>query len=226
MSTPSASSKLTDTVPSADKESMSLLYEQRWAVLQQEKAEAAKNAAAAKKAAEADARDAACVKNMWTRPFENDIASQSKCSTANDQVDVDEWNKWYKYKVEEESFERIIRAYTWVFCQHEAPHDVSYLIVRWLVADFNDDLVRGIVAFGWQKPIVVQQRAILPMVRGRDIIVQAQSGRGKTGALAIACLQRVDLHNPKTQIIIISPSRDATRAMYDLLRASPAASRA
>ena len=42
-----------------------------------------------------------------------------------------------------------------------------------------------------EKPSPVQQRAIVPLLKGRDLIMQAQSGMGKTAAFVIAILQKV-----------------------------------
>jgi translation initiation factor 4A len=42
-----------------------------------------------------------------------------------------------------------------------------------------------------EKPSPVQQRAIMPLVNGRDLIMQAQSGTGKTAAFVIGILQKV-----------------------------------
>ena len=68
----------------------------------------------------------------------------------------------------------------------------------------KDLLMRGIYQFGFEKPSAIQQRAIIPIAEGRDVIAQAQSGTGKTSMIAVAMCQRVDtsmrecvLHNPK-----------------------------
>jgi superfamily II DNA/RNA helicase len=42
--------------------------------------------------------------------------------------------------------------------------------------DLKEDLLRGIYAYGFEKPSAIQQRAIKPMLLGRDVIAQAQSG--------------------------------------------------
>lgn len=39
------------------------------------------------------------------------------------------------------------------------------------------DLLRGIYSYGFEKPSVIQQKAILPVLEGHDTIAQAQSGR-------------------------------------------------
>ena len=44
----------------------------------------------------------------------------------------------------------------------------------------NDNLLRGIYAYGFETPSAVQQRAIMPIIHGHDTITQAQAGTGKT----------------------------------------------
>ena len=46
--------------------------------------------------------------------------------------------------------------------------------------NLKPDLLKGIYAYGFEKPSAIQQRAIKPIVRGRDVIAQSQSGTGKT----------------------------------------------
>ena len=56
----------------------------------------------------------------------------------------------------------------------------------------REDLQRGIYAYGFSKPSAVQQRAILPIIKGRDVIVQSQSGTGKTCVFSVGSLQSID----------------------------------
>jgi translation initiation factor 4A len=64
---------------------------------------------------------------------------------------------------------------------------------NWDDLDLKEDLHRGILAYGFEKPTSIQQKAIKPIIDGRkDIIGQAQSGTGKTGSFTIGCLQRID----------------------------------
>lgn len=43
--------------------------------------------------------------------------------------------------------------------------------------NLKEELLRGIYAYGFEKPSAIQQRAILPCIRGLDVIAQAQSGK-------------------------------------------------
>ena len=72
--------------------------------------------------------------------------------------------------------------------------------------DLKDSLLRGIFSYGFEKPSVIQQKAIKPLSMGKDIIAQAQSGTGKTGTFCIGSLQLIDESNTNTQIVIISPT--------------------
>eukprot|EP00049_Salpingoeca_infusionum_P017573 m.353502 g.353502 ORF g.353502 m.353502 type:complete len:397 (-) comp16780_c0_seq1:232-1422(-) len=72
----------------------------------------------------------------------------------------------------------------------------------------RDDLLRGIYAYGFVKPSAIQQRAIKPITKGRDVIAQAQSGTGKTATFSISALQSVDTTTRETQVLVLSPTRE------------------
>ena len=71
----------------------------------------------------------------------------------------------------------------------------------------RDPLLRGIYAYGFERPSAIQQRGIMPCVKGRDVIAQAQSGTGKTATYAIAILQRLDLKLNMCQALVMAPTR-------------------
>eukprot|EP00996_Jenningsia_fusiforme_P001006 NODE_1917_length_1356_cov_232.318286_g1736_i0.p1 GENE.NODE_1917_length_1356_cov_232.318286_g1736_i0~~NODE_1917_length_1356_cov_232.318286_g1736_i0.p1 ORF type:complete len:406 (-),score=70.13 NODE_1917_length_1356_cov_232.318286_g1736_i0:86-1303(-) len=72
----------------------------------------------------------------------------------------------------------------------------------------HTNLLRGIYSYGFEKPSAIQQRAIVPFLRGGDLIAQAQSGTGKTGAFTIGLLQRMDFSNRNCQSLVLSPTRE------------------
>lgn len=81
-------------------------------------------------------------------------------------------------------------------------------IHNWDEMDLEPNLLRGIYAYGFEKPSPIQQRAIKPIIDGRDVISQAQSGTGKTATFAIGALQRINLNENTTQVLILSPTRE------------------
>nr|ACV88438.1 AT04852p [Drosophila melanogaster] len=74
--------------------------------------------------------------------------------------------------------------------------------------NLREELLRGIYGYGFEKPSAIQQRAIIPCVRGRDVIAQAQSGTGKTATFSIAILQQIDTSIRECQALILAPTRE------------------
>lgn len=64
----------------------------------------------------------------------------------------------------------------------------------------REDLLRGIYAYGFEKPSAIQQRSIAPIVSKRDVIAQSQSGTGKTATFSIGVLQSLDTQVRETQV--------------------------
>lgn len=83
----------------------------------------------------------------------------------------------------------------------------------------REDLLRGVYAYGFEKPTAIQQRAIKPITKGRDVIAQAQSGTGKTGTFAISALQLVDTSIRETQALILGPTRELAQQMQKVILA-------
>ena len=72
----------------------------------------------------------------------------------------------------------------------------------------QESLLRGIYAYGFERPSAIQQRAIVPLSRGHDIIAQAQSGSGKTATFSIGILQKLGAPGADPQALIVAPTRE------------------
>uniref|UniRef100_A0A2P2M623 RNA helicase n=1 Tax=Rhizophora mucronata TaxID=61149 RepID=A0A2P2M623_RHIMU len=72
----------------------------------------------------------------------------------------------------------------------------------------KDDLLRGLYEYQFNKPSAIQQRAVMPILKGRDVIAQAQSGTGKTSMIALTVCQLVDTSSREVQVLILSPTRE------------------
>ena len=86
--------------------------------------------------------------------------------------------------------------------------------------NLKPDLLRGIYGYGFEKPSAIQQKAILPIIKERDVIAQAQSGTGKTAAFAIGSLQLIDVSKDDIQCLVLSPTRELaqqTAIVYQFL---------
>ena len=78
-------------------------------------------------------------------------------------------------------------------------------------------ILKSIYAYGFEKPSGIQQKAIVPLAKGHDIIAQAQSGTGKTGTFAIGVLEIVDFKEDSTQALILAPTRELASQIYTVI---------
>ena len=101
--------------------------------------------------------------------------------------------------------------------------------------NLKEDLLRGIYAYSpsslqpfltsssflpdFEKPSAIQQRAILPITQGRDVIAQAQSGTGKTATFSISILQSIDVSVRETQALVLSPTRELATQIQSVVLA-------
>lgn len=92
-------------------------------------------------------------------------------------------------------------------------------IENWEDLDCKLELLRGIYAYGFERPSPIQKKAICPMFDGKDIIAQAQSGTGKTACFSIGTLQHIDTSCNKTQAMILSPTRELSLQTYKVVKA-------
>jgi translation initiation factor 4A len=82
----------------------------------------------------------------------------------------------------------------------------------------SDQLLRGVYAYGFEKPSAIQSVAITPIVKGRDILGQAQSGTGKTGTFGIGILSRVDPNVKHTQALVLAPTHELAEQIATVIR--------
>jgi translation initiation factor 4A len=92
-------------------------------------------------------------------------------------------------------------------------------IENWDELDLKTDLLRGIYAYGFEKPSGIQKRAIPHIIKGKDTIGQAQSGMGKTGTFSISTLQSIDLTLDKTQALILAPTHELATQIFTVMKA-------
>ena len=81
-------------------------------------------------------------------------------------------------------------------------------INKWDDLNINHNILRGIFAYGLEIPSPIQRKAIIPLLNGKDIIGQAQSGTGKTATFSIGGLGRINWEENASQMITIAPTRE------------------
>ncbi len=90
-------------------------------------------------------------------------------------------------------------------------------IKSWDELEISRDILRGIYSYGFENPSPIQAKAILPIMQGKDVVAQAQSGTGKTGAFTIGSLSRVEESLDQTQVIILSPTRELSMQILSVV---------
>lgn len=83
----------------------------------------------------------------------------------------------------------------------------------------NPSLLRGIYSYGFEVPSAIQQRAIVPISKGKDSIVQAQSGTGKTATFSVGMLQRINIDLKATQALMMAPTRELAQQIQKVVMA-------
>ena len=83
--------------------------------------------------------------------------------------------------------------------------------------DINDDLLRGIYSYGFEKPSKIQYKSLPIFDSGKDMIAQSQSGTGKTGAFSIGILNNLDIKMKKTQYIVLTPTHELAKQIYSVV---------
>lgn len=95
----------------------------------------------------------------------------------------------------------------------------NYTINSWDELSINPLLLRGIYAYGFENPSPIQKKSIVPILKGKDVIAQAQSGTGKTACFAISSIQLVNTSLKNTQAIIMSPTRELSAQIKSVVDA-------
>ncbi|PBS11091.1 ATP-dependent RNA helicase [Lysobacteraceae bacterium NML93-0792] len=71
-----------------------------------------------------------------------------------------------------------------------------------------EPLLRALAAVGYESPSPIQAATIPPLLDGRDVLGQAQTGTGKTAAFALPVLARIDPSAKKPQALVLAPTRE------------------
>ncbi|HET6433687.1 DEAD/DEAH box helicase [Dyella sp.] len=72
----------------------------------------------------------------------------------------------------------------------------------------NPNILRALTDVGYESPSPIQAATIPPLMEGRDVLGQAQTGTGKTAAFALPILSRIELKPGKPQALVLAPTRE------------------
>jgi ATP-dependent RNA helicase DeaD len=81
-----------------------------------------------------------------------------------------------------------------------------------------EPVLRAIRDVGYEQPSPIQAQAIPPLLEGRDLLGQAQTGTGKTAAFALPLLSRLDLDRRVPQLLVLTPTRELAIQVAEALQ--------
>lgn len=76
-------------------------------------------------------------------------------------------------------------------------------------------LIKNIFSMGYEKPTSVQTYCMVPIIQGRDAIIQSPAGTGKTGTMIIGSLFNFDVEDPALQLIVLTSTHELAYQIYE-----------
>ena len=80
--------------------------------------------------------------------------------------------------------------------------------LRFADLGLSDAVMQAVASIGYETPSPIQAATIPAMLEGRDVLGQAQTGTGKTGAFALPVLSKIDMNAHKPQVLVLAPTRE------------------
>ena len=84
--------------------------------------------------------------------------------------------------------------------------------------DISNELLQAVTDMGFIHPSPIQAEAIPPILAGRDVIGQAQTGTGKTAAFGIPALDLIDVQDRSVQVLVLCPTRELAVQVSEEIR--------
>jgi ATP-dependent RNA helicase DeaD len=83
----------------------------------------------------------------------------------------------------------------------------------------SESTLEALTHLGYASPTPIQEQAIPPLLEGRDVIGQAQTGTGKTAAFGLPMVEYADPDDPNVQALVLTPTRELCIQVTQALRA-------
>ncbi|MBB5015341.1 DEAD/DEAH box helicase [Rehaibacterium terrae] len=88
------------------------------------------------------------------------------------------------------------------------PSEPAASAVRFTDLGLSAPLLKALAEVGYESPSPIQAATIPPLLAGRDVLGQAQTGTGKTAAFALPVLSRLDPAQGRPQALVLAPTRE------------------
>ena len=84
--------------------------------------------------------------------------------------------------------------------------------------EIDSNIIRGIFSYGFENPSPIQKKAIIPLLDGKDVIAQAQSGTGKTATFCLGVLGLINTKENNTQALVLAHTRELALQINNVFR--------
>ncbi|XP_076250446.1 putative ATP-dependent RNA helicase DDX56 [Rhynchophorus ferrugineus] len=89
--------------------------------------------------------------------------------------------------------------------------------------ELDDRILKAIAKLGWQNPTLIQEKTIPLLLEGKDVLVRARTGSGKTAAFSIPVIQKIltlkqTSAHQETKALILAPSKELCNQIYKVVK--------
>jgi superfamily II DNA/RNA helicase len=109
----------------------------------------------------------------------------------------------------------MVKQFNLLLCKSSTIFSIFYLIFSNEIALKMSIII--LLGYGFEKPSIIQQKGIIPIIKNRDTIAQAQSGTGKTATFSIGVLQKIDAKSTNCQALILAPTRELAQQIQRVI---------
>src|SRR5919204_2159239 len=92
-------------------------------------------------------------------------------------------------------------------------------MARFADLGLSEEMLGSLAHLGYERPTPIQEQAIPPLLEGRDVTGQAQTGTGKTAAFGLPMIEYADPEDPNVQALVLTPTRELCIQVTQALRA-------
>jgi len=99
------------------------------------------------------------------------------------------------------------------------PRGYLHLVTSFTDLGLSPEILEAVRDVGYESPSPIQEQAIPPLMQGKDVIGQAQTGSGKTAAFGLPMIEYVDPTDDEVQALVLTPTRELCIQVTQALRA-------
>lgn len=99
--------------------------------------------------------------------------------------------------------------------------EIEKKVVGFHEIGLDDRILKAIAKLGWLEPTPIQEQTISPFLEGKDVLIRARTGSGKTAAFAIPIIQKILTNKPlqtqqEIKALVLAPSKELCKQIYEV----------